>query len=661
MNVSTTSENSPSFFKSSCTGTTEAPGHGMKDKVIVNHEVIGLPQQVVHNNEAEQNLIRSQTYIYTSFGKLIAFIMEEEYEAPNSPRFWGDEFDAEVGGLTEFQSEEDNDENPLDVQEKCAEFFKSTDYIMEPGIFNNLRRYFKAGGNPERVVELLSENYTAVAQCANILAEWLILTGVKISEVQGMVENHLKEMILKHFDPKKADSIFTDEGSTPSWLTEMIEHPAWRSLIYKLVEDYPDCLMLNFTIKLISDAGYHGEITSISTAAQQIEVFSRILRTSITNFLEGGENEMKKNVSEFMDMVCHGEHTYFYSQAILQVLSQESRGGLNGKRLSQEIQKCARKNNHDPTSITMALNGDAAYPRACQAMAAMLSRKALNPADITVLFRLYSSTDPPPVELLRNPLCLDLLVDALFKPGSKINPDHKPKYIYILAYAVSVYETFKKNVRKVPNKDELTQTTQAIEKVHNICNEKKSSFELISDVNVLFQYIRFPVVATGVIHWVDYTVFDKSYFKLSTEQTPFHLALLDEVVTCHTTLHKKVLDLLIRLFESPQEELDVLVQLELRKKLLDRMIHLFSRGCVVQVLNYIKSCWQKQDTDISLIRYFITEVLDVIAPPYTLDFVQLFLPLVENEEITGGMRTDTENDSVSEFIVHCKANYTNST
>ena len=46
--------------------------------------------------------------------------------------------------------------------------------------------------------------------------------------------------------------------------------------------------MLNFTIKLISDAGFQGEITSISTAAQQIEVFSRILKNSITTFLQSG-------------------------------------------------------------------------------------------------------------------------------------------------------------------------------------------------------------------------------------------------------------------------------------------------------------------------------------------------------------------------------------
>lgn len=78
------------------------------------------------------------------------------------------------------------------------------------------------------------------------------------------------------FDPKKADTIFTEEGEviwtyniklkiflypvfsfiqlfiqTPAWLTEMIEHPTWRSLVYKLAEEYPDCLMLNFTIKVL--------------------------------------------------------------------------------------------------------------------------------------------------------------------------------------------------------------------------------------------------------------------------------------------------------------------------------------------------------------------------------------------------------------------------
>jgi negative elongation factor C/D len=213
---------------------------------------------------------------------------------------------------------------------------------MEPGIFTQLKRYFQAGGTPVQVINQLSQNYTAVAQMANLLAEWLILAGVNVTDVQAMVENHLKDMILKTFDPKKADTIFTEEGDTPAWLTEMIEHTTWRSLIYRLAEEYPDCLMLNFTIKLISDAGFQSEITSISTAAQQIEVFSRVLKTSISKFLTNSDDR-PKCIEECAKMICHGQHTYTYSQVLLQVLAQENKGGPNIRRLSQEITKFALK------------------------------------------------------------------------------------------------------------------------------------------------------------------------------------------------------------------------------------------------------------------------------------------------------------------------------
>lgn len=83
---------------------------------------------------------------------------------------------------------------------------------------------------------------------------------------------------------------------------------------------------------------------------------------------------------------------------------------------------------------------------------------------------------------------------------------------------------------------------------------------------------------------------------------------------------------------------------------LDRMVNLLCSGCVVPVVKYIKQCWQRGDTDISLIRYFVTEVLETIGPPYSSEFVHLFMPMVENDEITGTMRGDGENDPVSEFI-----------
>lgn len=52
-------------------------------------------------------------------------------------------------------------------------------------------------------------------------------------------------------------------------------------------------------------------------------------------------------------------------------------------------------------------------------------------------------------------------------------------------------------------------------------------------------------------------------------------------------------------------------QLEMKKMLLDRMVNLLTRGCVVPVVKYIKQCCLKGDTDVSLIRYFVTEVSSV--------------------------------------------------
>ncbi|KAG7280488.1 hypothetical protein CRUP_022017 [Coryphaenoides rupestris] len=511
--------------------------------------------------------------------------------------------DWEDGGNMDGYVEGENDGK---IQEDCLKKFSSRDYIMEPAVFNTLKTYFQAGGSPEHVIQLLSENYSAVAQ------------------------------------------------TTPAWLEQMIAHTTWRDLFYKLAEAHPDCLMLNFTVKLISDAGYQGEITSVSTACQQLEVFSRVLRTSLATLLDGGEENLEKNLPEFAKMVCHGEHTYLFAQSMMSILSQEEQGGSAMRRIGQEVQKSAHQRGHDASQITLALGTAAAYPRACQALGAMLSKGALNPADITVLFKMFSSMDPPPVELIRVPAFLDLFMQSLFKPGSKINQDHKHKYIHILAYAASVVETWKKNKRVNINKDELKSTSKAIETVHNLCcNENKGATELVAELGTLYQCIRFPVVAMGVLKWVDWTVSEPRYFQLQTDHTPVHLALLDEICTCHQLLHPQVLQLLIKLFETEHSQLD----LELKKTLLDRMVHLLSRGYVLAVVGYMRKCLEKLNTDISLIRYFVTEVLDVIAPPYTSDFVQLFLPILENDSIAGTIRTEGEHDPVTEFIAHCKSNF----
>jgi hypothetical protein len=43
------------------------------------------------------------------------------------------------------------------------------DYVMEPQVITTLLAFFQAGGQPERVIELLSGNYQGLGQYANLL------------------------------------------------------------------------------------------------------------------------------------------------------------------------------------------------------------------------------------------------------------------------------------------------------------------------------------------------------------------------------------------------------------------------------------------------------------------------------------------------------------
>ncbi|KIH48471.1 hypothetical protein ANCDUO_21459, partial [Ancylostoma duodenale] len=94
----------------------------------------------------------------------------------------------------------------------------------------------------------------------------------------------LATLIAKHFSPDIADTIFED-GGVIEWLPELINHRRWRTLLYELMDQYPNCLMLNFAVKLISDAGFQTEISTVSSAAQQLDIFSRVLLTSIDTVL----------------------------------------------------------------------------------------------------------------------------------------------------------------------------------------------------------------------------------------------------------------------------------------------------------------------------------------------------------------------------------------
>ena len=59
--------------------------------------------------------------------------------------------------------------------------------------------------------------------------------GVNPTEVQQRVEDHLKAILIKHFDPKKADSIFSEEGGVCFTRKSLKNKARWRNDVDSIV------------------------------------------------------------------------------------------------------------------------------------------------------------------------------------------------------------------------------------------------------------------------------------------------------------------------------------------------------------------------------------------------------------------------------------------
>ena len=187
----------------------------------------------------------------------------------------------------------------------------------------------------------------------------------------------------------------------------MIQYISWRELFYQLAEQYPDCLMLKFTMKLISDAGFQSEITSASTAFHQPEVFSGLVRNALVKISSSKPSDIHQYLKEFTNLVVHHQQTYFFSQAVLHSLG--STASLKNFQVwvGEEMQRDAQGRKHNVTNMSLHFRGAGSHERLFEALAAMLSRNALNPADMSVLYKHYAEEDQsPPVNYLRIPQLL---------------------------------------------------------------------------------------------------------------------------------------------------------------------------------------------------------------------------------------------------------------
>ncbi|CAK5053064.1 unnamed protein product [Meloidogyne enterolobii] len=547
----------------------------------------------------------------------------------------------------------EGEEQPLNDEElikgHCVELFSTKDFVMEPQVITTLLAFFQAGGQPEKVIELLSNNYNGLGQYANLFGCWLSDLEMDGDFIETI--NNEQEIVAS----TSSNSVLLMGAD----VQQQIDHRSWRRLIYELAEHFPNCLMLNFAVKLISDAGFQHEISNVNTAAQQLDIFSRVFLSTLEQLLEEWKNCLgdcqvlayRRHFAELKRVACHSEQTFMYTQMLLNNVGWKCKNQKQSEicsSLAQQLRLAFEGKKEDIEGVHIGIIQsciDKIPLHIIQAMQTMFA-KGLNPADITQLyqvlslnlkfkisFQAYSNPNPPPVVLIRDPFFTEMLIDGLFSAvGAKIHLEHRPKYIFLLSYSSCVIETINSEgilPKRKQNKLELNSTR---EKMQQLVDTLYSYEDLLLSLEQLLELIKLPVLSAAILHYLRTFLIRED--GVLTEPIPLHYVLIDKIAEKHFNLHERVFKLLCALYDhlSGQNEVAEII-MERQRQIVDRFVNLLFFGMAIPVLEKIVGMFKSGYIDVSLVRYFGIEVLELVEQPYSPQFISALLPIVTNKEV----------------------------
>ncbi|CAD5209621.1 unnamed protein product [Bursaphelenchus xylophilus] len=541
------------------------------------------------------------------------------------------------------------------VSDKKGQECEGDDFIFEAGVFDVVDSLEKQNATRQNIVDQLVKGY----QFAGGLCT---LVGKLENELDGSseepgtalcFETNVYNMVTKIFQPDDADKIF-DMNDGIEWLPDLISHKPWRKLIFELSENYPQCLMLNLAVKIISDAGFQNEINNVCTAANQVEIFSKVFASCIIEVVKAfelGENtkDFQMTLDELLKVSCYDEHTYYYTQAALKSIAQNNSQAIVS--LCNQISQILRISVKDKVLESTALllyssqaSGGEFSSDVIQSILDMVSKQTLSPTDVHQLYQVYYDPNPPPAEIIRDPIFIKILLNSVFNVNtSKLSPEYRSKYVYLLAYAASVGEV-NKNGMRIQTKIELDHVRNKIEELIDKLDWADDLVTILSDI---VELIELPILSLAMLTYVESIVLKDD---VMSEPQTVHLVLIDKVATLHPNMRNRVFRLLCRLYEcqSSKNEIAELV-ISRQKVVIDRFIHLLSCGYVLPVLELVPRLYEEGNIDVSLVRYFGVEVLEMTSPPYSDEFCKRLYPLITRSEIFDKVTIEKQKQ-ISQFI-----------
>lgn len=497
----------------------------------------------------------------------------------------------------------------------------SQDSILEPKINEVLSDFLTLGGRPMDVVSCLSESYVGLPTLCNTASEWGQELGINSKDLMRDV---IKGMLIDRFDSAAVDTKFMGAETRPPWLDAMIQDPYWRKVLYELSEKHQRCDLLNLAIQMIADAGYQGEIVKVASASTYIGVFNDVLKDSLERLLQEDDVGLDENLPDLIRVCCQHEQTYLYSQLLLKRLADQP-GGEPYRRISKELESNAlTKGDEHLISILRTYLWEFP-PSLASPITAILQNSHATPGDIFAIYRQYTSANPPPVRFLCDSQLLDILLKAVFVPrlGQTPKPEIQEKIIYLVAYAVTVNDSEEKDTK------EINSISEKLKLLSTTLTKRTTGANMPGAITTILDLMDVPIVSMALLYWISYLLTETSWYETyyRSAVVPVPHQILEEIAHRHPLQRPFVFEVLKKNLTVEVKNLSPEIMMALRKTLLDRMIYLVQLGFVLPVLKYIKRI--SSSIDESLIVHTLKMILDMAEPPYTDEFIDLIVEIVE--------------------------------
>ncbi|SAM06484.1 hypothetical protein [Absidia glauca] len=518
----------------------------------------------------------------------------------------------------------------LQKLEEYKKALSQKDAILERDIYNDaLSQYLAQGGAPMDAVTLLAGSYIGTPSMCNVVASSATSIGVDSAMVMRQA---LKQILKDRFNPQRCDELFMKtEDQPPEWLHVIIDDTHWRQTIYELIEQYPRCAFLNYTVLRIANAGYGDEICHLRTASTYIQVYNSILTDSLSQMVPLDDMALEEQLPNIVRVCCEREETYLYAQILLQKLC-ENEDTLPLVRLSKELEKAAIQHGHHALVDTLKQYLSAAPPEVSSALKAIRSNELATPGDIMVLYKLYGSDTPPHVNHLRDFALINIMLKTVFVPknsGTVLKQELKEKLIYLIAYATTRNE----RIALKDQKQEIDQVCRDLQELEVALISKAKGENLTGAMKTISKLVNLPVGSMALLLWVEYTAIHTAYFETyfrSSEVSLLHL-LLDEIASRHPLQRSLVFQVIKNGLRHPYENFAPEILMSLQKAWIDRLLYLVQVHYTLPVLVFMKGA--EREMDDSLTVHFVQKVLRMAQAPYTLAFVEqmadILLPITD--------------------------------